>query len=102
MWTRIQGFLIGIVANLDGVIFSESALKAVSLSLVLSSFFFKQKGFFVLQAQFIHLCNQKSTPILFVHNVTGFMVGTKAERSGIIKAGSQMINAVSNSGVPHL
>lgn len=43
-----------------------------------------------------------NTPILFIHNVTGFMVGTKAERGGIIKAGSQMINAVSNSGVPHL
>ena len=44
----------------------------------------------------------QNTPILFLHNVSGFMVGSKAERSGIIKAGSQMINAVSNSGVPHL
>jgi acetyl-CoA carboxylase carboxyltransferase component len=80
-WTRIQGFLIGVIANRDGVIFSESALKAT---------------------QFIHLCNQKSTPILFLHNVTGFMVGTKYEQGGIIKHGSQMINAVSNSQVPHL
>ncbi len=69
------------IANRDGVIFSESALKAT---------------------QFIHLCNQKHTPILFLHNVTGFMVGTKYEQGGIIKHGSQMINAVSNSQVPHL
>jgi acetyl-CoA carboxylase carboxyltransferase component len=80
-WTRIQGFLLGVIANRDGVIFSESALKA---------------------AQFIHLCNQKHTPILFLHNVTGFMVGTKYEQGGIIKHGSQMINAVSNSQVPHI
>lgn len=80
-WARINGYLIGIIANRDGVIFSEAALKAT---------------------QFIYLCNQKSCPILFLHNVTGFMVGTKYEQGGIIKHGSQMINAVSNSGVPHL
>ncbi len=80
-WARIQGFLIGIIANREGVIFSDSALKAT---------------------QFILLCNQKSTPILFLHNVTGFMVGTKYEQGGIIKHGSQMINAVSNSQVPHI
>ncbi len=57
-WSRLGGHLIGIIANRDGVIFSESALKA---------------------AQFIHLCNQKNCAILFLHNVTGFMVGTKYE-----------------------
>ena len=80
-WTYIHGFFVGIIANRDGVIFSESALKA---------------------SQFIYLCNQKNCPILFLHNVTGFMVGTKYEKGGIIKHGSQMINAVSNSGVPHI
>jgi acetyl-CoA carboxylase carboxyltransferase component len=79
-WAKIQGMLVGIIANRDGVIFSESALKA---------------------SQFIYLCNQKNTPILFLHNVTGFMVGTSYEKNGIIKHGSQMINAVSNSCVPH-
>lgn len=80
-WANIQGFMVGIVANRNGIIFSESALKAT---------------------QFIQLCNQKSCPILFLHNVTGFMVGEAYERGGIIKHGSQMINAVSNSCVPHI
>ena len=71
-WARVHGFLVGIIANREGVIFSDSALKAT---------------------QFIHLCNQKNTPIVFLHNVTGFMVGTKYEQGGIIKHGSQMICA---------
>ena len=56
-----------------------------------------QKG-----AQFIQLCNRSDTPLLFVQNITGFMVGTRYEQGGIIKHGSQLINAVSNSTVPHL
>jgi acetyl-CoA carboxylase carboxyltransferase component len=50
--------------------------------------------------QFIQLCNQKSVPILFFQNITGFMVGTEYEQGGIIKHGAKMINAVSNSEVP--
>ncbi len=76
----IHGYPVGIVAN-NGVLFSESA----------------QKG-----AQFIQLCNQKDVPIVFLQNITGFMVGRRYEEGGIIKDGAKMINAVSNSAVPHL
>jgi acetyl-CoA carboxylase carboxyltransferase component len=79
-WGSLCGFPVGILAN-DGILFSEES----------------QKG-----AQFIQLCNRSDTPLLFVQNITGFMVGTRYEQGGIIKHGSQLINAVSNSGVPHL
>ena len=78
---RLHGREIGILANARGVLFSEEAQKA---------------------AQFIQLANQKDTPLLFLHNTTGYMVGTEYEQGGIIKHGAMMINAVSNSKVPHL
>ena len=53
-------------------------------------------------AQFIQLANQIDTPLLFLHNTTGYMVGAEYEQGGIIKHGAQMINAVSNSTVPHI
>jgi 3-methylcrotonyl-CoA carboxylase beta subunit len=74
----IEGFPVGIIAN-NGVLFSESANKA---------------------AQFVQLCNHSRIPIIYLQNITGFMVGSKAERGGIIKDGSKMINAVANSTVP--
>jgi acetyl-CoA carboxylase carboxyltransferase component len=80
-WAAIHGYPIGIVANTQGILFSEESQKA---------------------AQFIQLCNQIDTPILFIHNVTGYMVGREYEQRGIIKHGAQMINAVSNSDVPHI
>ncbi|WP_322937538.1 acyl-CoA carboxylase subunit beta [Nocardioides bizhenqiangii] len=80
-WARLHGHEIGILANARGVLFSEEAQKA---------------------AQFIQLANQKDTPLLFLHNTTGYMVGTEYEQGGIIKHGAMMINAVSNSKVPHL
>ncbi|SFC13931.1 Acetyl-CoA carboxylase, carboxyltransferase component [Nocardioides terrae] len=80
-WARLHGYEIGILANARGVLMSEEAQKA---------------------AQFIQLANQKDTPLLFLHNTTGYMVGTDYEQGGIIKHGAQMINAVSNSKVPHL
>ena len=79
-WASLGGYPIGIVAN-NGILFSPEA----------------QKG-----AQFIALCNRTDTPILFVQNITGFMVGTRYEQGGIIKDGAKLINAVSNSTVPHL
>jgi 3-methylcrotonyl-CoA carboxylase beta subunit len=75
---HVNGFPVGILAN-NGVLFSESANKA---------------------AQFIQLCNHSRTPLLYLQNITGFMVGRKAEEEGIIKHGSKMINAVANSNVP--
>ena len=80
-WARLHGRPIGILANAQGVLFSEEAQKAT---------------------QFIQLANQVDTPLLFLHNTTGYMVGAEYEQGGIIKHGAQMINAVSNSTVPHL
>jgi len=79
-WASIHGFPIGILGN-NGALLSESSEKA---------------------AQFIQLCNQIDVPLLFLHNITGFIVGTDFEQRGITKNGSKMINAVANSTVPHL
>lgn len=80
-WGSIHGYPVGVLANARGILFSEEAQKA---------------------AHFIQLANQKDVPLVFVHNTTGFMVGREYERGGIIKHGALMINAVANSGVPHL
>lgn len=80
-WASLHGYPIGILANSRGVLFSEESQKAT---------------------QFIQLANQTDTPLLFLQNVTGFMVGKEYEQNGIIKHGAMMINAVSNSKVPHL
>ncbi len=91
-YARIEGWSVGIVANnrevvktkegemqFGGVIYSDSADKA---------------------ARFIMNCNQKKIPLVFLHDVTGFMVGTRSEHGGIIKDGAKMVNAVANSTVP--
>jgi acetyl-CoA carboxylase carboxyltransferase component len=80
-WASLHGFPVGILANARGVLFSEEAQKA---------------------AQFIQLANRADVPLIFLQNTTGYMVGAEYERGGIIKHGAQMINAVSNSRVPHL
>jgi acetyl-CoA carboxylase carboxyltransferase component len=77
-FARLHGFLVGFVAN-NGVLFSESALKAT---------------------HFIELCNLRGIPLIFLQNVTGFMVGRQYERGGIAKDGAKMVHAVSNSVVP--
>jgi acetyl-CoA carboxylase carboxyltransferase component len=79
-WASIQGYPIGVLGN-NGVLYPESA----------------EKG-----AHFIQLCNQIDVPLLFLQNITGFVVGRDFERAGIIKKGSQLINAVTNSTVPHI
>ncbi|MEZ0050293.1 acetyl-CoA carboxylase carboxyltransferase component [Mycobacterium sp. MAA66] len=80
-WATLYGYPIGILANARGVLFSEEAQKAT---------------------QFIQLANRSDTPLLFLHNTTGYMVGKAYEEGGMIKHGSMMINAVSNSTVPHI
>ena len=80
-WAIVHGYPIGILANARGVLFSEEAQKAT---------------------QFIQLANQSNTPLLFLHNTTGYMVGKAYEEGGMIKHGAMMINAVSNSAVPHI
>ena len=79
-WASVHGYPVGILAN-NGVIHPQAAEKA---------------------GQFIQLCNQIDVPLIFVQNITGYMVGKEAEAEGIIKKGSQMLNAVTNSTVPHI
>ena len=79
-WTSVHGYQVGILGN-NGPIYPESAEKAAS---------------------FIQLCNKRNIPLIFLHNVTGFLVGKDFESQGIIKKGSQLINTVSNSMVPHI
>jgi len=79
-WFTIEGHPVGVIGN-NGPITPQGAVKA---------------------AQFIQLCDQSDRPILFFHNTTGFMVGTEAERLGIVKHGSKMIQAVANARVPKL
>ncbi len=80
-WASVHGYPIGLLANARGVLLSEEAEKAT---------------------QFIQLANQVDTPLLFLQNTTGFIVGRAYEEGGIIKDGAKMINAVTNSRVPHL
>jgi 3-methylcrotonyl-CoA carboxylase beta subunit len=77
-FARVHGRLVGLIAN-NGVLFSESALKAT---------------------HFIELCNQRGVPLVFLQNITGFMVGRAYERGGIAKDGAKMVHAVANSVVP--
>ncbi|MDP6811653.1 MAG: carboxyl transferase domain-containing protein [Alphaproteobacteria bacterium] len=79
-WSSVHGYPVGILGN-NGPLLSESSEKA---------------------SQFIQLCNQIDVPLLFLHNITGYIVGTDFEQGGITKNGSKMINAVSNSTVPHV
>jgi 3-methylcrotonyl-CoA carboxylase beta subunit/propionyl-CoA carboxylase len=77
-FARIFGYKVGILAN-NGVLFSESALKAT---------------------HFIELCDQRRIPLVFLQNITGFMVGKQYERGGIAKDGAKMVHAVANASVP--
>lgn len=79
-FASIVGQSVGIIAN-NGILFGESAKKATS---------------------FIQLCNQRQTPLVFLVNVTGYMVGSKAEQSGIAKDGAKMVRAVATADVPKI
>ena len=79
-FARLHGYPVGILAN-NGVLFSESALKG---------------------AHFIELCEQRGNPLLFLQNITGFMVGKEYEQRGIAKDGAKLVHAVSNASVPKL
>src|SRR4029079_19553631 len=77
-FARIWGYPVGIIAN-NGILFSESALKG---------------------AHFIELCAQRGIPLIFLQNITGFMVGRKYENAGIAKDGAKMVTAVATASVP--
>ncbi|HVM66064.1 MAG TPA: carboxyl transferase domain-containing protein, partial [Acidimicrobiales bacterium] len=80
-WASLHGYPVGILANARGVLFMDESRKAT---------------------EFILLANQTSTPLVFLQNTTGYMVGRQYEQAGMIKDGAKMINAVANSTVPHL
>jgi len=77
-WAHIEGYPVGILGN-NGMLFSESAIKAT---------------------HFIQVCGKRQIPLIFLHNITGFIIGTSYEQGGITKDGAKMINAVSNVPVP--
>jgi len=77
-FAHIEGYPVGIIGN-NGMIFSESAIKAT---------------------HFVQMCGHRGTPLVFLHNVTGFIIGTQYEQGGITKDGAKMVNAVSNVPVP--
>jgi acetyl-CoA carboxylase carboxyltransferase component len=80
-WASIHGYPVGILANAQGVLFNDESKKATELIL---------------------LANQTDTPLVFLQNTTGYMVGKDYEQAGMVKDGAKMINAVANSAVPHL
>ena len=80
-WCHIHGYRVGVLANAHGVLQNEESQKAT---------------------EFILLANQNDTPLVFLQNTTGYIVGTAYEQRGIIKDGAKMINAVANSAVPHI
>lgn len=79
-FAHINGYKVGIIAN-NGILFSESSLKA---------------------CHFIQICNQRKIPLVYLSNISGFMVGKKYEEGGIVKHGANMINAVTNATVPQI
>lgn len=79
-WGHLYGYPVGIVAN-NGVLFPESA----------------QKG-----AHFVQMCSKRKTPLIFLQNITGFMVGKQFEEAGIAKHGAKMVSAVANANVPKI
>jgi len=96
----IGGWAVGIVANQRSIVARKTGTGASDKELQIGGVIYSDsadKG-----ARFVEVCNQKSIPLLFIQDVTGFMVGSRAERGGIIKDGAKMVNAVANSVVPKI
>ncbi|HEV7668687.1 MAG TPA: carboxyl transferase domain-containing protein [Thermoanaerobaculia bacterium] len=96
----INGRAVGIVANQRSIVARKTGTGAADKELQIGGVIYSDsadKG-----ARFVELCNQKGVPLLFIQDVTGFMVGSRAERGGIIKDGAKMVNAVANSVVPKI
>lgn len=96
----IDGWAVGIVANQRSVVARRTGTGPSDRELQIGGVLYSDsadKG-----ARFVELCNQKKIPLLFIQDVTGFMVGSRAERGGIIKDGAKMVNAVANSAVPKI
>jgi 3-methylcrotonyl-CoA carboxylase beta subunit len=96
----IGGWPVGVVANQRSIVPRKTGTGAGDRELQIGGVIYSDsadKG-----ARFVELCNQKKIPLLFLQDVTGFMVGSRAERGGIIKDGAKMVNAVANSTVPKI
>jgi acetyl-CoA carboxylase carboxyltransferase component len=96
----IGGWAVGIVANQRSIVARKTGTQAKDKELQIGGVIYSDsadKG-----ARFVELCNQKKIPLVFLQDVTGFMVGSRAERGGIIKDGAKMVNAVANSVVPKI
>lgn len=96
----IDGWAVGIVANQRSIVPRTTGTQPKDRELQIGGVIYSEsadKG-----ARFVELCNQKKIPLLFLQDVTGFMVGSRAERGGIIKDGAKMVNAVANSVVPKI
>ena len=97
---RIDGWAVGVVANQRQIVQRRRGLEASQREMQIGGVIYTDaadKG-----ARFVELMNQKGIPIVFLQDVTGFMVGSKSEREGIIKDGAKMVNVVANSVVPKL
>ncbi len=96
----IEGHAVGVVANQRSIVERKTGLEAKDKELQIGGVIYSDsadKG-----ARFVEICNQKKVPLLFLQDVTGFMVGSRAERGGIIKDGAKLVNAVANSVVPKI
>ncbi len=96
----IEGWAVGIVANQRSIVEKRTGTQPSEKELQIGGVIYSEaadKG-----ARFVELCNQKGIPLIFLQDVTGFMVGSRAERGGIIKDGAKMVNAVANSVVPKI
>ncbi len=96
----IDGWAVGIVANQRNIVKKKTGTNSRERELQIGGVIYSEaadKG-----ARFVQLCNQKGIPLIFLQDVTGFMVGSRAERGGIIKDGAKMVNAVANSVVPKI
>lgn len=97
---RIDGWAVGVVANQRSIVHRQTGMGESTRELQIGGVIYSDsadKG-----ARFVQLCNQKDLPIIFLQDVTGFMVGSRAEQGGIIKDGAKMVNAVANSVVPKI
>ncbi|MEM7481993.1 MAG: acyl-CoA carboxylase subunit beta [Acidobacteriota bacterium] len=96
----IEGRVVGIVANQRSVVQRKTGLEPKDKELQIGGVVYSESA--DKAARFVQVCNQKKIPLLFLQDVTGFMVGSRAERGGIIKDGAKLVNAVANSSVPKI
>jgi acetyl-CoA carboxylase carboxyltransferase component len=96
----IEGWAVGVVANQRSIVHRTTGTGERDRELQIGGVVYSDSA--AKGARFVELCNQKGIPLLFLQDVTGFMVGTRAERGGIIKDGAKMVNAVANSVVPKI